>query len=162
MMMSYRNEMRRREVVGPRFLTFSCYRRFALFREVAWRDLFVSSLLSAQARYGFRLYAWVVMPEHVHLVLDPKRVATGDVLRSIKQPVAQRAIRVWRQQGSSILKAIAVGDGYRFWQAGGGYDRNVRDEDELVQKIRYVRENPVKRGLVERPEDWAWSSVSWG
>jgi putative transposase len=48
---------------------------------------------------------------------------------------------------------------WRFWQNGGGYDRNIRDHRELRRVIDYVHENPVKKGLVEKPEDWFWSSA---
>ena len=48
---------------------------------------------------------------------------------------------------------------YRFWQDGGGYDRNIRDQDELTRFVEYVHNNPVRRGLVARPEEWYWSSA---
>ena len=50
---------------------------------------------------------------------------------------------------------------YRFWQAGGGYDRNVVEQDTLRTMIDYIHSNPVRRGLVDRPEDWTWSSARW-
>jgi len=46
-------------------------------------------------------------------------------------------------------------------QPGGGFDRNVGDEDIMWQKICFIRQNPVERGLVEKPEDWKWSSARW-
>ena len=49
----------------------------------------------------------------------------------------------------------------RFWQAGGGYDRNIRDEEEMLEKARYIHANPVRRGLVDSPADWKWSSARW-
>jgi len=48
---------------------------------------------------------------------------------------------------------------YRFWQRGGGYDRNVVEADTLYRLIQYVHANPVRRGLCQRPEDWLWSSA---
>jgi putative transposase len=48
--------------------------------------------------------------------------------------------------------------GYRFWQRGGGYDRNLRTTRDIHEKIQYIHNNPVRRGLVDRPGDWAWSS----
>lgn len=49
----------------------------------------------------------------------------------------------------------------RYWQKGGGHDRNVRDEEELWEKVRYIHRNPVKRGLVREPWEWKWSSARW-
>jgi len=48
---------------------------------------------------------------------------------------------------------------YRFWQRGGGYDRNLRSDRDIHEKIAYVHDNPIRRGLVERAEDWPWSSL---
>ena len=101
------------------------------------------------------------MPEHVHLILVPGEIKVPNILRSLKQPVAQRSIRRWREVNSPVLQQIEVGEGYRFWQAGGGYDRNLRDPDALRQSIDYIHWNPVKRKLVERPEEWKWSSAQW-
>lgn len=157
--------MRRDETRTPRFLTFSCHRRLQLLGTRQWRDAFVESLRAARDRHGFGLIAWVVMPEHVHLILlpggVPDRVAVPEIMRGIKQPVAQRAIRRWRILDAAVLDRIRVGERYRYWQAGGGYDRNLRDADALSAAVEYVHWNPVKRGLVEEPTDWAWSSARW-
>ncbi|MGO9146978.1 MAG: hypothetical protein ACLQDF_11475 [Desulfomonilia bacterium] len=50
---------------------------------------------------------------------------------------------------------------FRFWQAGGGYDRNIENPKTLIQMIDYIHQNPVRRGLVEQAADWKWSSASW-
>ena len=47
---------------------------------------------------------------------------------------------------------------YRFWQRGGGHDRNLRSDRDVHEKIQYIHENPVRRGLVAQPEGWPWSS----
>ena len=86
----------------------------------------------------------------------------ADILKSIKQPVAQRTINHLRRINSPSLKHFEVGirsQKYRFWQNGGGYDRNFRDKDELLRFIDYAHENPVRAGLVESPTDWEWSSA---
>ncbi len=50
---------------------------------------------------------------------------------------------------------------FRFWQSGPGYDRNIYDDKELLEKINYIHNNPVKRGLVLTPHEWEWSSMKW-
>ena len=50
---------------------------------------------------------------------------------------------------------------YRFWQRGGGYDRNLNEPAAIDAEIEYFHNNPVRRGLVSRAEDWRWSSVAW-
>jgi len=144
-------------------VTFSCERRLPLLKNPLIADMFVASMCEARERFGLRLHACVVMPEHVHLLATPS--ADWPLSRSllfIKLSVGQRVIRRWRQLEASILERITPPDGPpRFWQKGGGFDRNVRDEAELAKEIRYIHRNPVERGLVDRPELWKWSSVRW-
>jgi putative transposase len=83
------------------------------------------------------------MPEHVHLLLnEPERNTFAQAIKALKQGVARRL-------------ALRAKDS--FWQARY-YDFNVWSEGKFVEKLRYIHRNPVKRGLVDRPEDWPWSS----
>jgi len=83
------------------------------------------------------------MPEHVHLLVsEPERGTLAQAMQSLKQGVARRL-------------ALRAADS--FWQARY-YDFNVWSERKFVEKLRYIHRNPVQRGLVTRPEDWAWSS----
>ena len=89
------------------------------------------------------MYGYVVMPEHVHLLVnEPERDTLARAIQSLKQGVARRL-------------GLRAADS--FWQARY-YDFNVWSEHKFVEKLRYIHRNPVKRGLVERPEDWTWSS----
>lgn len=160
-----RKHLRRREVTGQvRFLTFSCHRRRPLFASAPIREVFVDALKAARAAHRFQLYGWVLMPEHVHLLIRPNHDAADvpTILRSIKQPVAQRTVQRWRELNARVLSRLAVSQGRaRFWQAGGGFDRNVRDQAEFLRELFYIHRNPVTRGLVFRPGDWVWSSARW-
>lgn len=83
-------------------------------------------------------------------------------LFTLKTSMAQRVIGRWVELDAPVLSKVRHRDGsHRFWQAGGGFDRNVRDEDELLREIDYIHLNPVRRGLVKTPCDWAWSSARW-
>ena len=77
--------------------------------------------------------------------------------------VQPRATEIgWLELDAPIVDRIRTTSGrLRFWQKGGGFDRNVRNLGEFRREVRYIHRNPVKRGLVERPEDWKWSSVRW-
>jgi putative transposase len=124
------------------FVTFSCYHRTPLLSDPHARDVFVQTLETVRRWYGFWLVGYVVMPEHVHLLLsEPERENLGLVLQMLKQMVSRR------------LRAGAS----PFWQERY-YDFNVWSEQKRVEKLRYLHRNPVKRGLVARPEDWRWSS----
>ena len=68
----------------------------------------------------------------------------------------------WRQLDAPILARLVDGRGdHRFWQRGGGYDRNVVCEAAVRETIDYIHANPMRRGLVTRPTDWRWSSAQW-
>ena len=154
----------RRRIERPndaRYLTFSCYARRPLLGEADARDAVADQLMLARSRLGFRLLAWVLMPEHVHLlVVPPAGSEIPQVLMAIKRPVAAQVLARWRASDDPRLALAAMPDGsQRFWQAGGGYDRNIVDGDELPEKVRYIHENPVRRGFADRPEEWAWSSA---
>lgn len=160
-----RKLMKRREVeFNARYLTFSCNGRLPLLGTPALRDLFERCLIQAREKCRFRLIAWVAMPEHVHLILVPDaRIADGAaVCKAIKQPVAYVAIQRWRRLGAPVLARITLPNGRtRFWQAGGGFDRNVRSRSSLIREIGYIHQNPVKRGLAAHPTEWRWSSSRW-
>ena len=145
------------------FITFSCYHRHPLFAEPATRGVFELALERVRLSFGLRVYGYVIMPEHVHLLVSEpdgapfkptlsvaERVglsggetprSLADVIKSLKQGVSRRLI----------------GQAKHFWQKRY-YDFNVRDNSQFVEKLRYIHRNPVKRGLCERPEDWQWSS----
>ena len=124
------------------FVTFCCYHRRRLFTQDASQRIFESALERVRRSSRLQVYGYVVMPEHVHLLLsEPEKDTLADALKSLKQGVSRRLI----------------GDAEHFWQKRY-YDFNIRSYAQFVEKLRYVHRNPVKRGLCERPEDWEWSS----
>lgn len=125
------------------FLTFSCYRRQALLTQEGAYGVFERELETVRARYGFVIAGYVLMPEHVHLLV-------GEPCRSSLSVVLQ----VLKQQTSRKLKERGEG---QFWQRRY-YDFNVHNEEKRVEKLCYMHRNPVVRGLAAKPEDWAWSS----
>jgi len=124
------------------FLTFSCYRRRPFLRNRRSCALFLEVLETLRQQHSFLLFGYVLMPEHVHLLLtEPKLQRLGDTLRVLKG------------QTSRLLK----GSRPQFWQTRY-YDFNVFTQDRFVDKLRYIHRNPVARGLVKTPEDYPWSS----
>lgn len=154
--------MQRREIPrGVHFVTFSCTGRLPLLGNPRIRDQFTARLARARTGHRFELFAWVVMPEHVHLLMRPHpEVPVSRVLHSLKFAFAKQVLDRWRELDAPVMPTLcADGREPRFWQRGGGFDRNVRDAAEFTKEIGYIHRNPVKRGLVERPEDWRWSSI---
>jgi len=147
-------------------LTFSCFRRLSLLNRDRTRRWFVDAMDAARGKHSLSLWAYVIMPEHVHVLLWPR--LPGYEVRlirtSLKVPVQRRALRFLRQQAAGFLERLkdVQPNGevhYRFWQRGGGYDRNVTESDTLLHMIEYIQNNPVRRGLVQKATDWVWSSA---
>jgi putative transposase len=142
------------------FLTFSCFRRLPLLSKDRTRMWLVDAIGKAQTRHKFELWAWVIMPEHVHLLINPR--ATGysisAILSSIKRPVAQAAIAYLACRRSPFLTKLTISTRARtyrrFWQAGPGQDHNIHDPVTAHKIVEYIHNNPVKRGLVARSDDW--------
>lgn len=122
------------------FVTFSCYRLNAYLISPSARSLFEETLERTRLRYVFCVIGYVVMPEHVHLLLsEPAIGPLSKALLALK------------------LSMSKLSPERPFWQARY-YDFNVFTARKHVEKLRYIHRNPVKRGLVERPQDWQWSS----
>jgi putative transposase len=122
------------------FLTFSCFRRRRYLDSAAAMDLFEDALERVRRRYRFVVSGYVSMPEHVHLLVnEPQRTLLSKAIQALKLSVSMRS----RERP--------------FWQAHY-YDFNVSSHAKFVEKLRYLHRNPVKRGLVTKPEDWKWSS----
>ena len=154
--------VRREAMLGTRYLTCSCYKRRPLFKQDWVKQEFVDALLRTHANRGFGLIAWVLMPEHFHLLLIPKLPdwPVPWILNMLKGTMSRRVLARWRLEESPTLKSVRTASGVeRFWQHGGGYDRNPDEWDGLMSIVRYIHRNPVARGLVAKPTDWPWSSV---
>jgi putative transposase len=124
------------------FVTFSCYHRKPLLASSHAKQIFESGLERVRRAFGICLYAYVVMPEHVHLLdSEPECGLLADALKSLKQGVSRRLI----------------GGGDHFWQKRY-YDFNVGNYRQFMEKLGYIHFNPVKRGLCGRAENWEWSS----
>ena len=125
------------------FVTFSCHHREPLLGTPEARDTFERIFEEVRRWYGFYVLGYVVMPEHVHLLInEPERAKLWTALQMLKQNVAQ---------------GLRLPEGSPFWQPRY-YDFNVWSRAKLVEKLRYIHRNPVRRGLAKRPEDWKWSS----
>jgi putative transposase len=151
----------------PRELTFSCYRHYAFLGPDRTREWFCEALDEARTEFAYQLWGYVVMPEHVHVLVYPGDTAEqiSTFLQAVMEPVARKAIRYLKDHASEWLARVTVHEGrrmrHRFWQPGGGYDRNLTSTEALRAVIEYIHANPVRRELVARAEDWESSSARW-
>ena len=141
------------------FVTFSCLKRRPYFGSAALYDLFVRCLEDMRCRFEMRVYGFVVMPEHVHLLLsEPTAVKFAEAMHYLKLSFSKRVPGlVSRTQLSAHKTCANLGHRGSFWEKRY-YDRNVRDYREFTLTLQYLHRNPVARGLVVAPEEWKWSS----
>jgi putative transposase len=151
------------------FLTFSCYRRRPFFRNEAYCDLFLKILERVRRRYRLVVQGYVVMPEHVHLLVsEPQRENLSTAIQALKLGFVRSleggevaggptSRKRGEKRGTPIFRPSGPTAPNRFWQSRF-YDFNVWTDKKRIEKLRYIHRNPVTRGLVVSPEQWPWSS----
>ena len=155
---------RRYDIVGdPHMLTFSCFKRLPLLSKDRSRKWMLDAIQLGRERELYDLWAYVIMPEHVHMVVLPREnVQISQILALVKQSMAKRAMPWIRENAPGFLTKLesrSKGKStHQFWQRGGGYDRNLRSVSDIHEKIDYIHANPVRRKLVDTPGQWPWSS----
>jgi len=129
------------------FITSSCYERRPFLRSPESRDTFLAIFEEVRQRYQFIVKGYVVMPEHVHLLIsEPESGDPSLVMQVLKHRSAIALIRDLHINTNHI------------WQKRF-YDFVVSTPEKRAEKLNYVHDNPVRRGLVEDAEQWRWSSA---
>jgi len=141
------------------FITCSCYRRLPFLSRTPSRDRFLSILEQVRQRYRFVVVGYVVMPEHVHLLItEPEVGSPSTIMQVLKQRTAHALLPQRKRKDPRQASLFGEHSSPRaFWQARF-YDFNVWTTKKRVEKLRYMHRNPVKRRLVDSPEQWRWRS----
>jgi putative transposase len=136
-----------------RFITFNSYRNQPSLTNDSAKAILARFLNQTRQKYGFRLLGYVFMPEHVHLVIHPiDGTPVGKVIREIKSLSARDWFRLHEPPAQDVTRV--------YWQKRC-YDHNCRTAEVVREKIEYCHTNPVRRGLVNEPAEWKWSSYNW-
>jgi putative transposase len=140
------------------FITCSCYRRLPFFHSEKPRDRFLEVLEQTRRRYRFVVIGYVVMPEHIHLLITEPEIGTpSTVMQVLKQRTAQALLPKRKRRNPRQRELLAKETRRAFWQARF-YDFNVWTTKKRIEKLRSIHRNAVQRGLVDAPEQWRWSS----
>ena len=132
---------------GVHFVTFATVRRRNILANPRACELLVYHLKEGERQGHYKLLAWVIMPDHVHLVLIPRgQYDLSYAVKGIKGSFARKWNVEQGTQGS-------------LWQASF-YEHEVRNEADLLEKVEYIHGNPVLASLVRIPHEYPWSSVS--
>lgn len=126
---------------GTFFITAPTHERRTIFRKDATAQLFLDTLQHYRREGHYKLHAFVVMPDHVHLLLTPQQITVERAMQLIKGGFSHR-----------------LGFKYPVWQRSFA-DRRVRDREDFLQHRDYIHHNPVRARLCQRSEDYRWSSA---
>src|SRR4030042_4128689 len=148
----------------PYFLTCTIIEWLPFFTRKPYFEIIIDSLKYCREQKGLKFFAYVILDNHLHLVANGERLAA--TIKEFKSYTAQAIIKLATAEGKDWLlnqfkyfKAKNKKESrYQVWQEGF-HPQLVISEEMLRQKVEYIHDNPVKAGLVERAEDWLYSSA---
>ena len=129
----------------PYVVTTVTLNREPIFKESKAGDILLEAILFGRRRQWYYLLSFVIMPDHMHLIIIPRDKNISECLKSIKGFSARRVNSVFDKRGS-------------VWQ-NGFYDYILDNEEKVLSRMRYIENNPVRKGIVTRPESYHYSSM---
>jgi putative transposase len=149
---------------SPYFMTHTIVAWISVFTRRAYFDVVLEALKYCQDAKGLRLFAWVVMDNHLHLLAAGEEVSR--TMKEFKSYTAREIIRLAQERGNDWLlgqfqfhkSGTKAGSNYQVWQEGF-HPQEITSERMLRQKMEYIHHNPVRAGLVDKAEDWPYSSA---
>jgi REP element-mobilizing transposase RayT len=160
--------MRSRDTVkepdAPHFITGTVVQWIPLFTRKSYFDILLDALQFCRQHKGLKIFAFVILDNHLHLVVSGPKLA--DIIRDFKSYTAKRLIAQLEQDDKTWAlnqlqywkRPDKTKSDYQVWQEGF-HPKVIVGDEMLRQKIEYIHLNPVRTGVVERPEDWVYSSA---
>ena len=152
------------------FLSFAVVEWVDVFTRRQYKDIVVESLRYCQLEKGLLIHAWCLMSNHMHLIVSSKTNDLSDIIRDFKKFTAKKIIAAIENNENesrkdwmlSIFKSAGSDNSrnksYQFWRQDN-QPKEMFSAKFSVQKLNYVHNNPVEAGLVEKPEDYLYSSA---
>lgn len=149
------------------FCTSTISRWYPIFTEPPYFDIITKSLIFCRRNKGLRVHAYVIMPNHLHLIIScNKTTSLSEIMRDFKRHTSRRLSSLLQQNNrqkalnifEKAAKNVSQSRNYKIWQNGfrpiGLYSSYF-----YRQKLNYLHNNPVQKGYVIRPEGWFYSSA---
>jgi REP element-mobilizing transposase RayT len=152
------------------FITFAVVEWIDVFTRKDYRDIVLNSIRFCQAEKGLVLHSWCLMSNHLHLVVSARNENLSDILRDFKKFTSKQIIeaiinnkhesrkdwmlKIFKEEGSKSSRNTI----YQFWRQDN-QPQELFSPKFIVQKLNYIHNNPVEAGLVEKPEDYVYSSA---
>ena len=143
---------------GFYFLTFAVKRLRRVLDRYNRFDIMSAALKHCQENKSLKVYAYVFMPNHIHLIASAPDMI--DFVRDFKKFTSKEIRKNMATTEPDLLRFFEdkLG-GYEFWSKSN-MPKAVETEEYFLQKAEYIHLNPVRKRFVERPEDWRWSSAN--
>ena len=153
-----------KELDKPYFLTLTICGWQPIFTQPETVQIILDSWKYLQQNSNFKLYGYVILENHIHLIAQSDNIQTD--LQRFKSYTARQIIDYLKVQKISLIlqqlafykKAHKSESEYQLWQEGS-HPQVIESEDILRQKLEYMHYNPVKRGYIDKPEHWRYSSA---
>ena len=154
---------------GLYFLTFQVVEWVDIFTRKIYVDIVLDSLTYCRKEKGLKLYAFVIMSNHIHMIVSAEKENLSAVIRDFKRYTAttilkaiqenkQESRRIWMlKQFEYAANKHKRNSKYQFWRHDN-HAIELESHKFIMQKMAYIHENPVRAGFVEHPEDWMYSS----
>jgi REP element-mobilizing transposase RayT len=157
------------EIDTPYFITCTIVDWIDLFSRIEYKNLLVDSLEYCQENKGLTIYGWCLMPSHLHLICSSEKQPLSDVIRDFKTHTSKALVKTLKEIPESrrewlLEKFEAVASHlkreqkYKVWQTGY-HAKEIYSNSFALQKLNYIHNNPVKEGIVFRPEEYLYSSA---
>ena len=146
------------------FVTFTVRRWVDVFTRAEYCDLFVDSLKYCQENKGLEIFAWVIMSNHTHLILRAKQENLSDVIRDLKKFTSKKIFKAISENPKESRKQwlkmlLSFEDKIWFWEEGY-HGEEIFTDRFLEQKVNYIHKNPVRALIVEKEEEYLYSSAA--
>ena len=147
---------------GVYFVTFTVHQWVDVFTRSAYSDLMLENLRYCQQHKGLKIYAWVIMSNHCHLIISTEGFKLSDVIRDFKKYTAKKIYEAIEKNDVEsrkrwLLWLLKKDDQIWFWEEGY-HGEEITGKKFFDSKVNYVHNNPVRAGIVEKEEEYLLSS----
>ena len=146
----------------PHFVTFTVHQWVDVFTRKCYVDIFLASIQFAQTHKGLLVFGWVVMTNHVHLIIGSKDNKLSDIIRDVKKFTARQLVKAIETNEKEsrkqwLLWLLKKDNTIWFWE-DGYHGEEIRTMEFFQVKLNYIHQNPVRAGIVAKEEEYVYSS----
>ena len=144
------------------FVTFTIHQWVDVFTRNEYSDILIESISYCQKAKGLKVYAWVIMSNHCHFILGSEKVPLSDIIRDLKKFTAKSIIKAIESNPHESRKRwllwLLKKDGHIWFWEEDDHEEEIFSQTFLETKIKYIHQNPVRAGIVEKEEEYLNSS----